>query len=86
MNEPPRFSETARILAIEVAVYAGLVLLYLAVVLRALRPWLLEAADRHHVTYAALCLMLMLGQGVVLEVLTSWLLRRFGRGRRQEEK
>jgi len=73
-----------RVLATEVAAYAVLVTLYLVVVLQKLRPWLAALAARHDASYALWCLLLMLGQGVILESLTTWLLRRFARARRRE--
>ncbi len=73
-----------RVLATEIAAYAVLVTLYLVVVLRTLRPWLAALAARHEATYALWCLLLMLGQGVILEFLTTRLVRRFARARRRE--
>ena len=72
------------ILAIEIVVYAALVTAYLLVVLRALRPVLLATSEHHRVVYGFLAVGLMLGQGLVLEVLTSLLVGRFRRARRDD--
>jgi hypothetical protein len=73
---------TAGVLAIELAVYSVLVGAYLLLVLRAIRPFLLSAAEHHRVLYGFLAVAIMLGQGVVLEYLTTLLVRRLRRARR----
>jgi hypothetical protein len=85
MRDSPRGPSALLVLATEIAAYAILVTLYLVAVLRALRPWLAGLAVRHGAAYALWCLLLMLGQGVVLESLTTWLMRRFARSRRPEK-
>lgn len=80
----PRSLPSFAVLAIEIAIYALLVTIYLLVALRALRPLLLDAAQHHRVFYAILALLLMLGQGALLEVLTTLLVRVFARARREE--
>jgi hypothetical protein len=72
------------VLALEIGVYAVLVAGYLLVVLKALEPILLDSARHNLVLYAALAVVLMLGQGLVLEVLTSLLVGFFARARRGE--
>ncbi len=67
------------LLAVEIAVYAGLVAAYLAFALKTLAPFLLDQAKHHRVTYALLCVGLMLGQGIVLELATDLLVRVFAR-------
>ena len=57
---------------------------YLIIVLRALSPLLLSAEQHHRVLYGVLSVVLMLGQGVLLEFLTSLLVGRFRRARRDE--
>ena len=86
MRDSRRLPNALRVLATEVAAYAALVTLYLLLVLRTLRPWLATLAARHDSSYALLCLLLMLGQGVILESLTTWLLRRFARTGRQSRQ
>lgn len=75
-----------RVFVIELVIYAALVSVYLLVVLRSLSPLLLAKAEGHKVVYAALSLLLMLGQGVLLEFLTSLLVGRFARARREDER
>jgi hypothetical protein len=70
------------LLAAEIAVYAGLVAAYLAFALKALAPFLQGQAENHRVVYALLCIGLMLGQGIVLELLTGLLVRAFAGGKR----
>lgn len=65
------------LLGAEIAVYAGLVAAYLAFALKALAPFLQDQAEHHRAMYALLCLGLMLGQGIVLELLTGLLVRAF---------
>jgi hypothetical protein len=76
---------SASVLALEVGVYAVLVIVYLATVLRLLRPFLLRQEHQNRPLYAFLALVLMLGQGAVLEVLTSLLVGLFARARREDE-
>jgi hypothetical protein len=70
-----------RFLLLEIALYGILVAGYLTFVLRALGPWLAAQARGDRGLYAALCVALMLGQGVLLEIVTSFLVRRFTRAR-----
>ena len=85
MKRGPRFLRSASVLALEIAVYAALVTLYLATVLRLLRPFLLQQEHQNRPLYAVLALLLMLGQGIVLDVLTSLLVGLFARARREDE-
>lgn len=73
-----------QVLAIEIVVYSALVAAYLILVLRSLRSPLLELAEHHRVLYGIAAVLLMLGQGVLLEFLTSLLVGRFHRARREE--
>jgi hypothetical protein len=73
-----------QVLAIEIVVYSALVAAYLLLVLRSLRAPLLEVAEHHRVLYGIAAVLLMLGQGVFLEFLTSLLVGRFRRARREE--
>jgi hypothetical protein len=72
------------VLALEVVVYAGLVTLYLVLALRALRPVLLATSEHHRAIYAVLAVVLMLGQGFVLELLTTFFVGLFVGARRDE--
>jgi hypothetical protein len=80
-----RFLRSASVLALEVGLYAVLVIAYLATVLRLLRPYLLRQEHQHRTWYAILALLLMLGQGAVLEILTTSLVGFFTRARREDE-
>jgi hypothetical protein len=84
LRSEPRSLPSFAVLAIEIGIYALLVTIYLLVALRALRPLLLDAAEHHRVLYAILALLLMLGQGALLEVLTTLFVRVFARARRGE--
>ena len=72
------------VLGLEVLVYAALVTIYLVLVLRALRPVLLFTAEHHRAVYAVLSVGLMLGQGFLLEILTTLFVGLFVRARREE--
>ena len=60
---------------IELVVYAGLVFAYFFLVLHFLGGWLAQLYREHPNRYAFIALALMIGQGVVLEMVTSALLR-----------
>ncbi|HEY2342146.1 MAG TPA: hypothetical protein VGH90_03900 [Chthoniobacteraceae bacterium] len=73
MNEK---SALLKSLLIETIVYAVIVVGYVYLVLRLLGGWLVRLFDQPDKTlYAFVALLLMLTQGVVLEILTSALLR-----------
>jgi hypothetical protein len=61
------------LLLVEIAVYAALVAGYLVVALRALTPLLQKTVEENRPLYAAISVLLMLGQGLLLEVATSLL-------------
>ena len=67
---------------IELLVYAVLVVVYFFAVLHFLGDWLAELFHMHRKGYAAAALILIIAQGVVLEVLTRFLLQ-FIRFRRE---
>ena len=60
---------------IELAVYATLVTIYFVVVLHFLGVPIKHLYDHDKRWYALVALALMVGQGVGLEVLTTWLLK-----------
>jgi len=64
--------------AIELLLYALLLVLYFIVVLRVLGRPLLELYMEQPVIYAAAALLLIVAQGVMLEYLTSLLIRLLG--------
>ena len=63
---------------IEVLVYSALVLAYFLLVLRFLADPLKQLFDNHLVLYAFASLALIVTQGAVLEILTSFLISRLG--------
>lgn len=79
MKSKPKHSGLLRAFAIEMAVYAVLVAIYFFAALHFLGGWLKEIFDGHRTLYAVVAVTLIVGQGVILEVLTSWLLRLFGK-------
>jgi hypothetical protein len=60
---------------VELAIYAGLVVGYFYAVLSLLGDWLKVLYDENKTAYAFAALGLIIGQGVVLETVTSALLR-----------
>jgi hypothetical protein len=73
-------SHTFRALLVELPIYAVLVVGYFFLVLHFLANWLGDL-HKHHVTlYALVSIVLIIGQAVVLESVTTMLLRLF-RGR-----
>lgn len=64
--------------AIELVLYAILVVAYFLIVLRVLGGPLFELYDERPVIYAGLALLLILAQGVALEYVTSLLIRMLG--------
>jgi hypothetical protein len=61
--------------ALECAIYSVLVVAYFLFVLHFLGGWLKDLFDHHRWEYAFVALGLMLGQAVVLEMVTTLLLR-----------
>ena len=64
-----------RAFSIELAVYAVLVIAYFFLVLHFLGGWLLELEVHHRYTYAGVAILLIIGQAVLLESVTTLLLR-----------
>ena len=73
-------AKTLRAFLLELAVYAVLVTGYFFLVLHYLSGWLQELHLHHVKTYALVAIVLIIGQAVLLESVTTWLLR-FLRGR-----
>jgi hypothetical protein len=65
---------------IELGVYSCLVVVYFFLVLHLLGPSLANVDKRHISLYSLLCVGLILGQAILLEYVTTFLLR-FIRGR-----
>ena len=68
-------STTLRAFLVELAVYAALVTGYFFLVLHFLAGWLQELHLHHVKLYAIVAIVLIIGQAVVLETVTTWLFR-----------
>jgi NADH:ubiquinone oxidoreductase subunit H len=66
---------TLRAFLIELAIYAVLVVAYFFLVLHFLGGWLHQLETHHRYTYAGVAILLIIGQAVVLESVTTLLLR-----------
>lgn len=64
-----------RTFAIELAIYAVLVVVYFFLVLHLLGQWLFRLETQHRVMYAFVSLLLIAGQAIVLDGVTSLLFR-----------
>jgi hypothetical protein len=64
-----------RSFVLELLIYTLLVAVYVLVVLNFMSGWLKHLYDQGKTRYAIICLLLIIGQGVVLETITSTLLR-----------
>lgn len=73
-------ARTLRAFAIELAIYALLVVAYFFLVLHFLGGWLYRLESQHRYIYASVAILLMIGQAVLLQNVTTLLLR-FIRGR-----
>jgi uncharacterized membrane protein len=68
-------ARTLRAFAIELAIYAVLVVAYFFLVLHFLGGWLYQLESQHRYTYASVAILLMIGQAVLLQNVTTLLLR-----------
>jgi hypothetical protein len=68
-------SQTLKAFSIELAIYSVLVVGYFFFVLHFLGEWLPPLFEHHKYTYAIVAVLLILVQAVLLEILTSFLLR-----------
>jgi hypothetical protein len=66
---------TLRSFLIELAIYAVLVIGYFFLVLHLLGGWLQQLEMHHRYTYGAVAILLIIGQAVLLESVTTLLLR-----------
>ena len=73
----PQAAKTLRAFLVELVVYAILVVGYFFLVLHFLGESLHQLEIRHRYTYASVAILLIVGQAVVLEALTTLLLRLF---------
>jgi hypothetical protein len=68
-------AKTVRAFVIELAIYAVLVITYFFLVLNLLGQWLYELEIHRRYTYAAVAILLIIGQAVLLESVTTFLIR-----------
>jgi hypothetical protein len=68
-------AKSLRVFAIELAIYAVLVTAYFFLVLHLLGNWLYRLEMQHRILYAVIALLLIAGQAVVLDAVTSLLFR-----------
>ncbi len=68
-------AKSLRAFAIELAIYAVLVTVYFFLVLHLLGNWLYQLETKHRILYAVVALLLIAGQAVVLDALTTVLFR-----------
>ena len=73
-------ASTLRAFGLELFIYAVLVTVYFFLVLQYLSGWLQELHLHHAKLYASVAILVIIGQAVLLESITTWLLR-FLRGR-----
>ena len=66
---------TLRAFLIELAIYAVLVVAYFFLVLHFLGEWLHQLELHHRYTYAGVAILLIIGQAVILQNVTTYLLR-----------
>ena len=66
---------TLRVFVVELVLYAALVTVYFFAVLHFLGGWLIRLEIHHIRTYAIVCILLIIGQAVLLDAVTSGLLR-----------
>ena len=64
-----------RSFVLELFIYTLLVIGYVLLVLTFMSGWLKNLYDQGKTRYAIICLLLIIGQGIVLEMVTSVLLR-----------
>lgn len=67
--------KTLRAFLIELPIYAALVVAYFFLVLHLLGDWLNDLVRHHHILYAAVAIALVIGQALVLEWVTTILMR-----------
>ncbi len=68
-------AKSLRVFAIELAVYSVLVICYFFLVLNLLGSWLYRLEAQHRYTYAGVAILLIAGQAVVLDTVTTLLFR-----------
>ena len=77
-SKDPSLKPFLRSMAIELIIYAPIVTAYLLLVLRYAGNFLETLFLRSPIVFTVVSVVAILAQGVLLDLLTSWLLRRFG--------
>ncbi|MGD8814657.1 MAG: hypothetical protein PVI78_09300 [Anaerolineales bacterium] len=78
IRQDPSLKPFLRSMGLELLIYAPIVTAYLLLVLRFAGDFLEDLFLQSPVVYTIVCIIAILAQGVLLDLLTSWLLRRFG--------
>ena len=68
-------AKSLRVFAIELVIYAVLVTAYFFLVLHLLGNWLYQLETKHRILYAVVAILLIAGQAVVLDAVTTVLFR-----------
>lgn len=68
-------AKSLRAFAVELVIYAILVTAYFFLVLHLLGGWLYHLETQHRVVYAATAVLLIAGQAIVLDAITTLLFR-----------
>ena len=68
-------TKTLRAFLVELAIYIVFVTVYFFLVLHFLASWLQDLHLHHVKLYALMAILLIIGQAVLLETVTTWLLR-----------
>jgi hypothetical protein len=74
----PSLTPLLRSVLLELAIYAPLVTLYFIIVIRLAGPIFTNLFNQSLIAYAFFATLTVVLQGILLEALTSWLLRRIG--------
>jgi hypothetical protein len=78
----PDAAKSLRAFAAELAIYTVLVTGYFFLVLHVLGNWLYQLETRHRILYAFVAILLIAGQAIVLDAVTTVLFRLLRRSRR----
>lgn len=68
-------AKSLRVFAAELAIYSVLVTGYFFLVLHVLGNWLYQLETKHRILYAFVAILLMAGQAIALDAVSSGLLR-----------
>jgi hypothetical protein len=71
----PEAARSLRAFVAELAIYAVLVTAYFFLVLHVLGDWLYQLETQHRIVYAVVAILLIAGQAVVLDAVTTLLFR-----------